>query len=72
MTSAKPFDLLVVPDDEPPVLSGTVLESRVHGLAENVSWHFDRPANEEQTIARLKDSQAVINIRSSELMLLPS
>lgn len=65
MTSPKPFSLLVVPDDEPPVLSGTILESRVRGLAQEVTWHFDRPGNDQETIARLKDAEAVINIRSS-------
>jgi D-3-phosphoglycerate dehydrogenase len=61
----KPFSLLVVPDDQPPVLSGTPLESRVRALAEKVEWHFDRPASEDETIARLKDADSIINIRSS-------
>ncbi len=65
MTSRKPFGLLVVPDDEPPVLSVTLLEPRVRGLADDVSWHFDRPGNEAETIARLEAAEAVINIRSS-------
>jgi len=65
MTTPKPFSLLVVPDDQPPVLSGTPLESRVRALAENVEWHFDRPSNEGETIARLKDADSIINIRSS-------
>jgi lactate dehydrogenase-like 2-hydroxyacid dehydrogenase len=64
-TPKKPFSLLVVPDDQPPVLSGTPLESRVRALAEKVEWHFDRPANEDETIARLKDADSIINIRSS-------
>jgi phosphoglycerate dehydrogenase-like enzyme len=62
---AKPFSLLVVPDDEPPVLAGTPYEARARGLAENVNWHFDRPASEAETIGRLKDADGVINIRSS-------
>ncbi|MFQ6027984.1 MAG: 2-hydroxyacid dehydrogenase [Dehalococcoidia bacterium] len=65
MTTAKSFSLIVVPDDEPPVLSGTPLDARVRALAEKVEWHFDRPAGEEGTIERLKECDAVINIRSS-------
>lgn len=65
MTTAKPFTLLVVPDDEPPVLSGTPYEARAQALAENTEWHFDRPANEDESIARMKNADAVINIRSS-------
>lgn len=60
-----PFTLLVVPDDEPPVLAGTPYEARARALADDVAWHFDRPANEAETIERLKDADAVINIRSS-------
>ena len=65
MAAGKPFNLLVIPDDEPPVLSGTVLEPRVRDLAREVTWHFDRPTGDSDTIERLKDADAVINIRSS-------
>jgi D-3-phosphoglycerate dehydrogenase len=65
MTIAKPFSLIVVPDDEPPVLSGTPLDARVRALAEKVEWHFDRPAGEDGTIERLQEADAIINIRSS-------
>jgi D-3-phosphoglycerate dehydrogenase len=65
MSAAKPFSLLVVPDDEPPVLSGTALDARVRALAERVEWHFDRPVGEAGTIERLKDADSIINIRSS-------
>ena len=65
MAAGKPFNLLVIPDDEPPVLSGTALEARVRDLAREVTWHFDRPADDSVTIKRLKDADAVINIRSS-------
>ena len=65
MAAGKPFNLLVIPDDEPPVLSGTALEARVRDLAREVTWHFDRPADDSDTIERLKDADAVINIRSS-------
>ena len=65
MPEPKPFSLLVVPDDEPPVLAGTPLEERSRALADQVEWHFTRPGSEAETIARIKDSEAIINIRSS-------
>ncbi|MEC9288263.1 MAG: hypothetical protein VX632_07760 [Chloroflexota bacterium] len=65
MTNRKPFSLLVVPDDEPPVLSGTLYEDRARALAENVEWHFDRPRDNDEAVARMQNAEAVINIRSS-------
>ena len=65
MPSAKPFSLLVIPDDEPPVLAGTPLEARARALAERVEWHVTRPGSEADTIDRIKDADVVINIRSS-------
>lgn len=65
MTTKRPYSLLVVPDDEPPVLSGTHLDTRTRELADRVEWHFDRPASDEDTINRIKDAEAVLNIRSS-------
>ena len=65
MPNQQPFSLLVVPDDEPPVLFGTPYEARARALSEDTEWHFDRPANEDESIARMKDADAVINIRSS-------
>ena len=65
MPEPKPFSLLVVPDDEPPVIAGTPLEERSRALADQVEWHFTRPVSEADTIARIKDSEAIINIRSS-------
>ena len=65
MTEKKPFDLLVVPDDEPPVLSGTLYEPRARRLASEVNWHFDRPLNNSDTIERIRDADAIVNIRAS-------
>ena len=65
MPNAKPFSLLVIPDDEPPVLAGTPLEARARALAERVEWHVTRPGSEADTIDRIKDADVVINIRSS-------
>lgn len=59
------FSLLVIPDDEPPVLAGTPLEARVRSLADRVEWHVTRPAGAADTIARIREADAVINIRSA-------
>lgn len=65
MPTPTPYSLLIVPDDQPTVLAGTPYEARVRALARQVQWHMDRPADEAQTIARLRDAEAVLNIRSS-------
>ena len=65
MTNSNPFSLLVIPDDEPPVLAGTPLEGRARALAERSEWHVTRPASNADTIGRIRDADAVINIRSS-------
>jgi D-3-phosphoglycerate dehydrogenase len=65
MPNSTPFPLLVIPDDEPPVLAGTPLEARARALAERVEWHVTRPGSEADTIDRIKDADVVINIRSS-------
>ena len=65
MSETKPFSLLVVPDDEPPVLAGTPYDRRARDLAAETVWHFDRPADDADTIARIGEADAVINIRSS-------
>ncbi len=65
MPDSKPFSLLVVPDDEPPALVGTPLEARARGLADLVEWHITRPANNGETIDRIREADAIINIRSA-------
>ncbi len=65
MTTGKPFSLLVVPDDDPPVLSGTYLDTRTRELADRVEWHFDRPTSDEDTINRIKNAEAVVNTQST-------
>ena len=57
--------MLVVPDDEPPVLSGTSYEPRARRLASEVNWYFDRPFNNSDTIGRIQDADAIVNIRAS-------
>ena len=46
-------------------MAGTPLEARARALAERVEWHVTRPGSEADTIDRIKDADAVINIRSS-------
>ena len=65
MATNKPFSLLVVPDDEPPVLLGTPLEARARALADQVEWHQTRPGNVDATLDRVRNADAIINIRSS-------
>ena len=65
MPTSKPFSLLVVPDDEPAALAGTPLETRARALADRVQWHTTRPANYGDTIARIGEADAIINIRSA-------
>lgn len=65
MTNIKPFSLLVVPDDEPPALSGTPLEARARSLADRSIWHNTRPADSLELISRIRDADAIINIRSA-------
>ena len=65
MPTSKPFSLLVVPDDEPPALAGTLLEARARALAEGVEWHTTRPASNQDTIDRIREADAIINIRSA-------
>ena len=65
MPNAKPFAHLAVPDDEPPALAGTPLEFRARELAERAEWHTTRPASNQETIERIRESDVIINIRSA-------
>ena len=65
MDNSKPFQRLVVPDDEPAVLANTPFEARARSLAHDVIWYFDRPYDETSTIERLSEADCIINIRSS-------
>lgn len=58
-------DLLVIPDDHPPVLHGTHLEPRVYGLAREVGWHIERPADEAQLVEWIGSADVVVNLRAS-------
>lgn len=65
MQDSKPFSLLAVPDDEPPALAGTSLEARARDLANRAEWHTTRPAGNQETIERIREADAIINIRSA-------
>jgi D-3-phosphoglycerate dehydrogenase len=56
---------IVVPDDFPPVLSGTTAESRLRALSPDVRIFTDRGADrEDELIRRIGDAECVVNIRA--------
>ena len=65
MPNTRPYSLLVVPDDEPPALAGTPLEDRARSLADRVEWHTTRPSSNQEIIDRIREADAIINIRSA-------
>jgi phosphoglycerate dehydrogenase-like enzyme len=54
---------ITVPDDFPKVLSGTEAEEKLLPLGD-VKIYLTRSENQEELIARIKESEAVINIRA--------
>lgn len=55
---------IVVPDDFPPVLTGTAAEQRLRALG-HLSVYTERGANEEaELIRRIGDAEVVVNIRA--------
>lgn len=54
---------ITVPDDFPQVLTGTVAEKNLLPLGD-VKIHLTKSENQEELTARIKDSEAVINIRA--------
>ncbi|MDP3064289.1 MAG: phosphoglycerate dehydrogenase [Chloroflexota bacterium] len=65
MTTDRKLELVVVPDDSPPVLHGTHLEPRARALAREVRFYFDRPLEPDVLLERIRDAEAVINIRAT-------
>ncbi len=56
---------IVVPDDFPPVLSGTPAEARLRSLGRDVRIFTERGAdNEEELSRRVADAECVVNIRA--------
>ncbi|MFC1899523.1 2-hydroxyacid dehydrogenase [Chloroflexota bacterium] len=58
--------MIVVPDDEPSVLTGTVEEERLRQLGE-VRIYNSRAVGEEQLLSRIADADVVYNIRSTSV-----
>jgi len=54
---------IVVPDDYPPVISGSSALARLKGLAE-VAVYTTAPESEEGLIERLRDADVAVNIRA--------
>jgi len=53
---------IVIPDDSPPVMSGTPALERIRAAGETIV-HTSPPASEDDLIQRLKGAHTVINIR---------
>lgn len=58
--------IIVVPDDEPPVLAGTIEEERLKQLGE-VRVYDSRAFGDEELIVRVADADVVLNIRATSI-----
>jgi len=58
--------IIVVPDDEPPVLTGTIEEERLGQLGE-VRIYNSRALGDEELLSRIADADIVYNIRSTSI-----
>jgi len=58
--------MIVVPDDEPPVLAGTVEEKRLRQLGE-VRIYDSRPLSDKELLPRIADADIIYNIRSTSV-----
>lgn len=54
---------IVIPDDYPPVISGTSHLERLKELGE-VEAYTSRPQSEEELLGRIKDADIIVNIRA--------
>jgi phosphoglycerate dehydrogenase-like enzyme len=54
---------IVIPDDEPAVMAPSAAYGRLAGY--DVRTYADRPANADDLVARVRDAEVVINIRST-------
>ncbi len=57
---------IIVPDDEPPVLAGTVAEERLRQLGE-VRIYDSRALSDEELIKRVADADIALNIRATSV-----
>ena len=57
---------IIVPDDEPPVLAGTVEEERLRQLGE-VQIYDSRALSDEELIKRVVDADIAVNIRATSV-----
>ncbi len=58
--------IIVVPDDEPPVLAGTIEEERLKQLGE-VRVYDSRAFGDEELIVRVADADVILNIRATSI-----
>jgi hypothetical protein len=54
--------LIVIPDDEPAVVSVSAAYARLNGM--DVRAYPSRPSNEAELIERIRDAEFVINVRA--------
>jgi len=54
---------IVIPDDHPPVISGTEALQRLHTLGE-VTLYDTRPSSSSELVSRIADASIVLNIRA--------
>src|SRR6266545_6908203 len=63
--SGRPVDVprIVIPDDEPAVMSPSAAYGRLAGC--DVRTYDDRPSSSDELAARIRDAEIVINIRAT-------
>ena len=54
--------LIVIPDDEPAVVSVSAAYARLNGM--DVRAYVSRPSNQDELIDRIRDAKFVINVRA--------
>ena len=54
--------LIVIPDDEPAVVSVSAAYARLNGM--DVRAYASRPSNQAELIERIRDAKFVINVRA--------
>ena len=64
MTTTRPYSRIVLPDD-PPANAVGPLEPRLRLLTDELAWHRDVPATEEELVRRVKDADAIISSRAT-------
>ena len=64
MAQQKLVKMAVIPDDNPPAISGTPAEDLLRAISEEVAIYTEDRPEPDELVKRCKDADAVINIRS--------